>query len=80
MPRGWTKKLERAPEEHVTFLVLGVKMTGPWRAFAVLDSFTLSPSHIKAGSPVLVSSVDATNYDYVMVVRDDVARRNEWIK
>jgi hypothetical protein len=80
MPRGWTKNLHKEPKENVTFLVLGVTMTGPWRAFAVLDSFSLSPSHVKNGSPVLVNSIDALNHDYLMVVEESVARRNGWLK
>lgn len=80
MPKGWTKSLHQEPKEPVNFVVLGVTVTGPWRAFSVLDSFSLSPSHIKNGSPVLVNSIDALNYAYVMVVEESVARKNGWLK
>lgn len=80
MPRGWTKKLASDATESVTFVVLGVTQTGPWRAFAVLNSFTLTPLHIKTDSPILVNAIDAVNYDYVMVIPEKTALKNGWLK
>lgn len=55
-------------------------MTGAWRHFSVLNSFTLTPSQIKSNSPILVDAIDACNYDYIMVCPEVVAKRNGWLK
>lgn len=55
-------------------------MTGEWRHFAVLNSFTLTPLHIRLDSPILVSAKEAVNYDYVMVVPEKIALKNGWLK
>lgn len=79
-PKWLKTNLHHEPPEREVFMVLGVTMTGPYRAFSLLDSFTLSPSHIKSASPLLVSPIDASNYDYVMVVRETVVKLNGWLK
>lgn len=80
MPRGWQAKLAKEHGGSVTFVVLGVTATGEWRAFAVLNSFTLSSLHIQLDSPILVDAKDAIKYDYVMVVPEKTALKNGWLK
>jgi hypothetical protein len=78
---GWlSERMKRDDREPTVFVVLGVTKVGDWRDFKVLNSFSLSSSHIRANSPILVDSPDAMNFDYVMVVREDVAKRNGWLK
>ena len=78
---GWlSKSVNRDEREPTIFVVLGVTKMGDWRDFKVLNSFSFSPSHIRTGSPILVESADAMNFDYVMVIREEVAKRNGWLK
>lgn len=81
MGKGWLKKsIQNMPLEPATFLVLGVTMFGDLRDFKVLHSYTLKPHHLKADSPLMVGAIDAWEYDYILVVRESVARRNGWVK
>lgn len=72
--------LRKDVKKAIIFVVLGVRVTGPWRNFSVLNSFSLSPSHIHSDSPIIVGAIDAINYDYVMVVEEETAKQNGWLK
>lgn len=81
MARGWLKRRAQIdlPEETIV-LVLGVHAIGDLRQYDLLATFPYSSYHIHQDSPLLVSPKDVTNYDYVLVVREEVARRNGWLK
>lgn len=81
MAKGWLRdSLKMGVDRTVTFVVLGVTVMGEMRDFRLLETYSLSPSQIKRADALLISSVDAMNYDYVMTVREEIAKRNGWLK
>lgn len=81
MPKGWLKEsLKRPIHGGQTFVVLGVTSVGDLRYFKVLDTFSFSPHHVEADSPLLLSPIDVLNHDYVIVVPEAKARLKGWLK
>jgi len=61
------------------WLVIGVKKTGNWTDFTLLDSVQdkpLSPNQVL----VPVFPDEAASFDYVIVVRQEEAIRKGWLK
>ena len=60
--------------------VIGVRMVGHLRDFRLIDTFHFSPHHLSQDSPALVGSLSITEYDYIMIVRSEIAIKNGWLK